>query len=68
MHGERIGFGQTPMVALSYLMVSAILFACSKLVIVDSESKQGSSEPMPELNAAAHSLEPLTGTSSAINA
>jgi AGZA family xanthine/uracil permease-like MFS transporter len=30
MHGERIGIGQAPVVALSYLAVSAILFGCAK--------------------------------------
>ena len=34
MHGERIGFAQTPAVAVSYLIVSGILFACAKLVVV----------------------------------
>jgi AGZA family xanthine/uracil permease-like MFS transporter len=33
MHGERIGFAQTPVVAASYMMLSAILFACAKLVV-----------------------------------
>jgi AGZA family xanthine/uracil permease-like MFS transporter len=30
MHGEAIGIGQTPTVAVSYLAVAAILFACAK--------------------------------------
>jgi AGZA family xanthine/uracil permease-like MFS transporter len=30
MHGEAIGFGESPIVALGYLSVSAILFACAK--------------------------------------
>ena len=29
-HGEAIGFGESPVVALGYLSVSAILFACAK--------------------------------------
>ena len=29
MHGEAIGLGQSPLVALSYLMVGAILWSCS---------------------------------------
>jgi AGZA family xanthine/uracil permease-like MFS transporter len=33
IHGERIGFGQSPIVAVSYLVVSAILFGCAKLVV-----------------------------------
>ncbi|HXM02870.1 MAG TPA: hypothetical protein VN939_09730 [Chthoniobacterales bacterium] len=30
IHGEKIGFGQSPMVALSYLAVAVVLVACSK--------------------------------------
>jgi AGZA family xanthine/uracil permease-like MFS transporter len=30
MHGEAIGFGQTPLVAISYLGVAAILAGCAK--------------------------------------
>ena len=35
MHGEAIGIGQTPLVALSYLIVAAILIACAKTAKVD---------------------------------
>ena len=51
MHGERIGFAQTPVVAVSYLIVSGILFACAKLVVVAPkpaeapEDAHGSSVP-----------------------
>ncbi len=31
MHGEAIGIGQTPMVAISYLAVAAFLVGCAKL-------------------------------------
>ena len=34
MHGERIGIGQTPVVAVSYLAVSVILMACAKFAVV----------------------------------
>jgi AGZA family xanthine/uracil permease-like MFS transporter len=34
MHGERIGIAQTPVVAVSYFIVSGILFVCSKVVVV----------------------------------
>ena len=34
MHGERIGFAQTPVVAASYLAVAFILAACAKFVVV----------------------------------
>ena len=30
MHGEAIGFGESPVVAAGYLSVSAILYACAK--------------------------------------
>ena len=30
MHGEAIGFGQTPLVALSYLIVAGLLLACAR--------------------------------------
>lgn len=61
MHGERIGFGQTSLVACSYLIVSAILFVCAKLVFVDAESKQPSSEPSTEVRSAERPMEPVTG-------
>ena len=35
MHGEAIGIGQTPHVALSYLIVAAILIGCAKSAKVD---------------------------------
>jgi AGZA family xanthine/uracil permease-like MFS transporter len=34
MHGEAIGFGQTPLVALSYLIVATILMGCAKAAMV----------------------------------
>jgi len=30
MHGEAIGFARSPMVAMSYLVVAGVLFACSR--------------------------------------
>ena len=50
MHGEAIGFGQTPMVALSYLGVAAILFGCAKYATAKSKP---AADPHPE---------PLLGT------
>ena len=35
MHGEAIGIGQTPHVALSYLIVAGILIGCAMSVKVD---------------------------------
>jgi len=34
IHGEAIGFGQTPLVAVSYLGVAVILFGCAKYAAV----------------------------------
>jgi AGZA family xanthine/uracil permease-like MFS transporter len=34
MHGEAIGIGQTPLVALSYLIVAAVLLGCAKSATV----------------------------------
>jgi AGZA family xanthine/uracil permease-like MFS transporter len=34
MHSEAIGIGKTPLVALSYLVVAATLFACSKYAAI----------------------------------
>jgi AGZA family xanthine/uracil permease-like MFS transporter len=34
IHGEAIGIAQTPLVAISYLGVAAILFGCAKYSIV----------------------------------
>jgi AGZA family xanthine/uracil permease-like MFS transporter len=38
MHGEAIGFGQTPAVALAYLGVAVVMFACAKLAHPATES------------------------------
>ena len=38
MHGEAIGFGQTPLVAVSYLIVAAILMGCAKSATVTRPS------------------------------
>jgi len=48
MHGEKIGIGQTPVVAVSYLMVSGILMACAKLA---------APAPVPAAEAAAEEKE-----------
>jgi len=41
MHGERIGVGQSPLVATAYFAVAVLLFACAKLVAP-------ATEPAPE--------------------
>jgi AGZA family xanthine/uracil permease-like MFS transporter len=38
MHGEAIGVGQTPLVAVSYLGVAAILLGCAKFAAVSEAS------------------------------
>jgi AGZA family xanthine/uracil permease-like MFS transporter len=48
MHGEQIGIGQTPVVAVSYLGVAGLLFACAKL---------GAVAPAPVEEEMAHSHE-----------
>ncbi len=40
MHGEKIGFGQTPVVAVSYLAVSAILVGCAKFAVVTAKADE----------------------------
>jgi adenine/guanine/hypoxanthine permease len=39
MHGENIGFGQTPEVAVSYLAVGALLYACARYPVVQSSTE-----------------------------
>ena len=47
MHGEAIGIGETPVVAVAYLAVAAFLFACAKYATVTA------SEPESERDHAA---------------
>jgi AGZA family xanthine/uracil permease-like MFS transporter len=49
MHGEAIGIAKSPMVALSYLGVAAILFGCSKYATI---------APKPAEIEHAHSMQP----------
>jgi AGZA family xanthine/uracil permease-like MFS transporter len=51
MHGEKIGVGETPVVAASYLIVAVLLFVCAKVTVpaaapaeVESEAS-GAAEP-----------------------
>jgi adenine/guanine/hypoxanthine permease len=56
MHGEAIGIGQTPVVALSYLAVGAVLLGCGKFAVVSPAAIQGQiprEESGPELLAPA---------------
>jgi AGZA family xanthine/uracil permease-like MFS transporter len=33
IHGEAIGFGKSPLVALSYLLVAAVLYGCARFAV-----------------------------------
>jgi adenine/guanine/hypoxanthine permease len=37
IHGERIGFAQTPAVSISYLAVAAVLIYCAKFAVVSAK-------------------------------
>lgn len=43
MHGESIGFGESPLVAIAYLMVAAVLFACERFARIE--------EPVTDIHA-----------------
>ena len=40
MHGERIGIGQTPTVAVSYLVIAGVFMACAKFGMQERTSTQ----------------------------
>jgi len=46
MHGEAIGIAQTPWVAVSYLFVAGILFACAKTAPATAAKMHAPPEPM----------------------
>ncbi len=48
MHSEAIGIGKTPLVAISYLGVAAILYACGRFATVGSVVVEADPEPHPE--------------------
>jgi len=48
MHGEAIGINQTPTVALSYLVVSGILFGCAKFATVEAKAPETEEEVIPD--------------------
>jgi AGZA family xanthine/uracil permease-like MFS transporter len=52
MHGEAIGIGQTPVVAVSYLAVSGLLFACAKFAVTSPASAEEEHHHLPETAAA----------------
>jgi AGZA family xanthine/uracil permease-like MFS transporter len=45
MHGERIGIAQTPVVAVSYLAVSAIFLSCAKFTVPALRPLEEAPEP-----------------------
>jgi AGZA family xanthine/uracil permease-like MFS transporter len=52
MHGEAIGVGQTPVVAISYFSVAALLFACAKYASIvpapaEEAHERHAHEPIP---------------------
>jgi AGZA family xanthine/uracil permease-like MFS transporter len=48
MHGEAIGFGQTPVVAVAYLGVALFLFGCAKLATVSASAPVHEGGALPE--------------------
>ncbi len=47
MHGERIGVAQTPIVALSYLILSALLIGCARFTVAIPRVAESASEREP---------------------
>ena len=47
MHGEKIGLGQTPVVAVSYFAVSLILVSCAKFATVTARATAETAEHAP---------------------
>jgi len=52
MHGEKIGFGESPIMALAYLGVATVLYACAR---AGAPAKASMAMPMPDM----HGAEPL---------
>ena len=51
MHGERIGFAMTPVVALSYVVVAGVLFGAARLCHIipqPARETEGHGTPLPE--------------------
>jgi AGZA family xanthine/uracil permease-like MFS transporter len=48
MHGDHIGFAQSPTVALSYLIIAGVFVACAKLVTVEKPAvEREENAPLP---------------------
>jgi adenine/guanine/hypoxanthine permease len=58
MHGEAIGVMQTPVVAVSYLMIAALFVGCAKLASTTASTP----EPVEEDEEADHDAEPAPAT------
>jgi AGZA family xanthine/uracil permease-like MFS transporter len=48
MHGEKIGIGQTPIVAISYMIVAILFAGCAKFVVVAPKMAEEIVEPEAE--------------------
>ncbi len=51
MHGEAVGIGHSPMVAVAYLIVAAVLLTCAKQEVAASSVPEAS-EPDPHVHGA----------------
>ena len=40
MHGERIGIGETPVVAASYLIIAVVFAGCAKFAMVAAKAEE----------------------------
>jgi adenine/guanine/hypoxanthine permease len=50
MHGEAIGIGESPVVALSYLSIAAVLVGCAKFAEIEAKpvEHEPAHGPLPE--------------------
>ena len=53
MHGEAIGFGETPVVAISYLAMGLVMLGCARFAVATPKSDSMHEEPSDE-----HMVEP----------
>ena len=49
MHGEAIGFGETPVVAVGYLAVATVLFICSRMPVTAPATAHAETHAVPVL-------------------
>ncbi len=55
MHGERVGFAQSPLIALSYVIVAAFLLSCAKLAAPPAQQESVAHSRPEEPHPAAES-------------